>query len=528
MKRLTGTVALLGATALLGGMVHAASPSPAAIAASTGDSRPPSVEALLAQSKAAMGGAAWDGVRSLDMQGTLKVGGLSGSIGSLQDLPSGRWAGNVEAGPIRQRAGFDGKATWRMGNDNEVSVHKPPTASDVTGIYRKAYAWWYPKRWPAKIEWAGHQGSQGKAFDVLHITPQGGVPFDLWIDARTHFIVRFVDAADGDAETTSLGDYRNVHGVELPFLKQTTDDTTRRQQVTQITTASVNVPVSTEDFATPQPGQDISITGGADKVTLPFQFTNGYIYIPVKIDGHPLRFMLDTGGQNVLSVRAAQALGIAGKGSIAAAGLGSGHVTQSYAKVKSLTLGDKVMLHNQTFAIQPMHDADGAIGSSLLYSFVVRIDYTAHELTLVRPGAFNAASAGTPLPIRVRHDRPLVQASIGGVPGWFVVDTGSNGLVMLNTPFARKHDLYARFHATPPSSEGHGYNGKVVARVAHDQKFEMGPFHGQLPEFSLGTATTGVGAYADMAGFIGSRFLKHLTMTIDYANSTLYVEPGKT
>lgn len=526
MKRLTSVVALLGAAVLFGGMAYATTPSLAATVASAGDSRSPRVETLLAQSKAAMGGAAWDGIRSLDMKGTLKVGGLAGSSGSLWDLPSGRWAGNAEVGPIRQRVGFDGKVAWRVGNNNEVSVHKPPTASDVTGIYQKAYAWWYPKRWPAKIEWAGHQESKGKAFDVLHITPQGGVPFDMWIDARTHFIARFVDVAHGDAETTSLGDYRNVHGVELPFLRQITDDTLRRPQVTQIETVSVNVPVNAEDFAPPQRGQNISVAGGADKVTLPFQFTNGYIYIPVKIDGHPLRFLLDTGGPNVLSVRAAQALGIVGKGSIAGAGLGSGHVTQSYTKVKSLTLDDKVTLRDQTFAIMPMHDADGAIGSGLLYGFVVRIDYAAHELTLVRPGAFKAASAGMPLPLQVRHEKPFVQASIGGVPGWFLIDTGTNNLVMLNTPFARKHDLYARFHAASPSSDGHGYNGQVVARMAHNQKFEMGPFHGQLPEFSLSTATTGVAATEDMAGIIGSQFLKHLTMTIDYANSTLYLEPS--
>lgn len=525
MKRMTGIVALLGTVLSFGGTAFATTSSRTA---STGNSRPQPVEALLTQCKTAMGGVAWESIRSLDLKGTLEVGGLSGSIDSLQDLSSGHWAGSVEAGPIRQRAGFDGKAAWRTSNNNEVSIHNPPTASDVTGIYQKAYAWWYPERWPAEIKWTGHQKSQGKTFDVLHITPQGGIPFDMWIDARTHFIARLVDVAHGDAETTSLSDYRNVHGVELPFLRQTTNDTQRRQQVTHIETASVNVPVSAEDFAPPQPGQDISVTGSADKVTLPFQFTNGYIYISVKIDGRPFRFMLDTGGQNVLSTRAAQALGIVGNGSIAVTGLGSGHVTQSYAKVKSLTLDDKITLRHQTFAIQPMQDADGAIGSGLLYGFVVRIDYAAHELTLVRPGAFNTASAGTSLPIQVRHEKPFVQASIGGVPGWFLIDTGANGFVILNTPFASKHDLYSRFHAAPPSAAGHGYNGQVVARIAHDQTFEMGPFRGQLPVFSLGTAKTGVIAAEDMAGIIGSRILKHLTMTIDYANGTVYLKPGKT
>ena len=525
MKRLTHVVALLGATVLSGGMACAATSSPAA---SAGDARPPSVEALLAQSKAAMGGVAWDDIRSLSMKGTATMGGLSVSTSSLQDLSSGQWARSVEGGPIRQREGFDGKAAWQMGNNNELSIHKPPTASDVTNTYKNAYGWWYPKRWSAKIAWAGQQQSQGKAFDVLHITPQGGVPFDLWIDAQTHFIARFVGVTDGLARTTSLEDYRDVHGIELPFLEQVTDSTLRHHEVMQIATANVNVPVNAQDFAPPQPGQDISLAGGADKVTLPFQFTDGTIYIPVKIDGHTFRFILDTGGTNTLSPQAAQVLGIVGKGSIAPGGLGSGHVTESYARMKSLTLGDKVTLHDQAFNIvlPPVHDADGAIGGSSLFGVVSRIDYAAHELTLIRPAAFNAASAGTPLPIQVRHGLTLVQASVGGVPGWFAIDTGFNSLVLLNTPFASKHDLYTRFHAVPPSSGGHGYNGKIDYRVAYNQEFKMGPIDAQLPGLLLSTETEGASATQDMADMIGTGILKHLTLTTDYANNTVYIKQG--
>lgn len=526
MKRLTRIAVLLGA-AVFSNLAHAAAILPAS-GVSVGVSQPRTAEALLAQSKAAMGGAAWDDVRSLRMQGIIEVGGLTGSIGSLRDLADGRWSGSAEVGPIKQSSGFDGKATWRMGDNNELTLHKPPTASDVTDIYQKAYAWWYPKRWPAKIERVGRETSQGTVFDVLRITPQGGVSFDMWINARTHFIDRFVEVVQGAATTVLLGDYRDVRGVELAFRTQTINRTARSRQVTQIKTASINVPVHPGDFATPRPDRDGSAAGNADKVTLPFQFANGYIYVPVTIDGHRLRFMLDTGGPNVLSTRAARALGIVGKGSAASAGLGVGHASQSYTRVKSLTLGSRVTLGDQLFAIQPMQDADGAIGSGLLYDFVVRIDYAARELVLVRPGAFSAAAAGTPLPLQVRGQKPFVQASIGGVPGWFLVDTGANGLVMLNTPFSRKHDLYARFHADPPSSAGHGYNGRVAAREAHGQRFDFGPFRGQLPEFALSTETTGMAAMEHMAGIIGSGVLKHLTVTINYANGTIYLKPAST
>ena len=250
----------------------------------------------------------------------------------------------------------------------------------------------------------------------------------------------------------------------------------------------------------------------------------------MKIDGHTFRFILDTGGTNALSPQAAQLLGIVGKGSIVSGGLGSGHVTKSYTKVKSLTLDDKVMFRDQTFAIEPMpkdkHQEDGAIGSSLLYSFVMRIDYAAHELTLIRPAAFNADSAGTPLPIRVHYERPFVQASVGGVSGWFGIDTGFTSTVLVFTPFASKHDLYTRFHASAAHSDVHGYNGKVHLRVAYNQEFDMGPMDGKLPLLLLSTATTGAATMQDMAGFIGNEILEHLTLMIDYANHTMYIKPG--
>ncbi|MGH8162174.1 MAG: hypothetical protein ACRESR_08560, partial [Gammaproteobacteria bacterium] len=155
---------------------------------------PPSATQILARNKAASGGAAWDHVHSLRTEATLKVGGLSSSETSLQDLLTGRSVTHYKLGPISGAQGFDGKVRWSKSPNGNVSTEDTPAAKKraVTFAYQTERAWWYPKRWPGKIELLGKKKGNGKAFQVLRITPRGGDSFKMWINAKTHLVARLV------------------------------------------------------------------------------------------------------------------------------------------------------------------------------------------------------------------------------------------------------------------------------------------------------------------------------------------------
>ena len=97
----------------------------------------------------------------------------------------------------------------------------------------------------------------------------------------------------------------------------------------------------------------------------------------------------------------------------------------------------------------------------------------------------------------------------------------------LLAPFSREHHLYSLFNAEKADTRLHGYNGDIEDLTAHNQPFELGSIHAQIPEFSLGTDSQGMNGMEGVAGFIGSGILKHLVITFDDANQVVYLKPSK-
>ncbi|AFC86234.1 hypothetical protein Fraau_1830 [Frateuria aurantia DSM 6220] len=485
-------------------------------------------EAMLAQSKVAMGGWAWDKICRIKVQEDVHVAQLAGTMEYLTDLCAKRMAGSAHVGPFQQAMGYDGQSYWHSSNGNHLVVHKPPTPSEVTQLYQNFSAWWYPKRWPAKIVAAGRVSRQGKTFDIIHIIPKGGVALDLWIDAKSHLIAQLVTTEDKDKITTQWDDYRDVQGIQLPFRTLSIPSGQQARQLSQVIQVHLNTSVTQKNFDTPVLHTALSLPAGADQVSLPFEFEHGYIYLPVTIQGQHFRFMLDSGGTNVLSERVTKELGLASQGQATGMGLGSGHVAQAFTTVKHISLGHQLSFDNQTFAVQPMLDADGAIGGLELFNgYVASIDYAARKVILIRSAAFHPDPTAIRLPLHDVHQLPAVWASVGGIGGWFVLDTGFNDLMDLLAPFSREHNLYRLFHAEQGKGKIHGYDGVIQDLVAHNQPFELGPIHAQLPEFTLGTDTKGMNGMEGVAGFIGSGVLKHLVTTFDDSDQVVYLKPSR-
>ncbi|MGH9725653.1 MAG: hypothetical protein ACRD41_11360, partial [Candidatus Acidiferrales bacterium] len=88
---------------------------------------PPSAPHILAESKLASGGSAWDSVTSLQTTGTLNLGGMSGRLVSYQDLSRARFRTDFAAGPVTQSTGYDGKSGWTLDSNGDVAPHDSPS-----------------------------------------------------------------------------------------------------------------------------------------------------------------------------------------------------------------------------------------------------------------------------------------------------------------------------------------------------------------------------------------------------------------
>lgn len=507
---------------------------PAAALAAT-----PTTAQILARAKAASGGEAWNRVHTLRMEGTIEYGGLSGPVSELDDLETGRSVSHHTLGELKGAEGFDGKRGWNQDTGGEVSSDDSPAAKqgDVTSAYQTARAWWFPERWPAEIASEGIRKDGGMTYRLLKITPRGGRPFELWINARTYLIARIVESvgAEGFRQTTYFSDYRNVAGIKLPFKERITSWGGYDMRL-KFKQARVNVPVSNADFAMPQQHfDDFALIGGANAVTIPFELVSNHIYIHVTVNGHPLHFLFDSGGFNVLTPEAAKRVGVSSKGAVRSGGVGKKAVSAGFGKAKSLELGGRVKLSDQVFAVIPLPgfsdiegtQFDGLIGYEVFKRLVVRIDYADRTLTFIKPADFNPAGAGTAVPFTLLGSIPGVKGSIDGLPGEFEVDTGSRAALTLWGPFVKAHDLADRYHASGVTVIGWGVGGSSRGRVARGGVLKIGGVSVHDPLVELSTSTAGAGAAKFISGNIGGGILKHFTVTFDYAHQRMYLKPNR-
>jgi hypothetical protein len=174
---------------------------------------------LMAQLKAATGGAALDRPRAFRERGTMTRDGRQGSYETFGDLMGMRSSSSQSFGGASMRGGYDGHVSWHVGPDgagkavNDEAVLK----GERLGTYMTVSGYLYPERFPASFSDLGRKQADGKSFDVVMVTPRDASSAELWLDAGTHRLAR-VKMADGPAVAEGeVGDWREVDGTWIGY-----------------------------------------------------------------------------------------------------------------------------------------------------------------------------------------------------------------------------------------------------------------------------------------------------------------------
>jgi len=168
---------------------------------------------LLAEMKAACGGAAWDHAKAWHERSTAEIPGLPLLQNEVwHDLHSLKSAMVSRAdGRVMRATGFNGKTTWLKGPDGQVRISSDPVRlrQQRRDSYLSSFGWFFPDRFPATFNLVGEADYLGERYLVLNVAPKDADPFDLWVDAETRLVRRIVA---GD-ESADLSDYRTFAGV---------------------------------------------------------------------------------------------------------------------------------------------------------------------------------------------------------------------------------------------------------------------------------------------------------------------------
>lgn len=496
---------------------------------------PQCAQEILAGSKQAAGGDVWDAIHTTHITAKLTTSGLTGQAESWENNLTGHYLERYQLGPTSGADGFDGKMVWSQDSSGEPRPEGAENArrGAADEAYRTAMAYWFPQRWPAQIECSGRKQEQGKTFDVLRITPEGGRPFDLWIDATTHLVDHTVEKADIETRTTYYSDYRTVNGLKVAFAVRSTNGEQQYDQFAAGEKVEFNVPIEEARFRMPQPPPpDFTIAGGKSSTTLPFELMNNHIYVEVKLNGKgPFRLLCDTGGANIVSPALAQELGLKAEGALQGRGVGEKSEDVGLVKMQVLSVGEAT-LANQVFAVFPMDafsavegiEIKGLIGYEVFRRFVVRVDYEHNLITLTLPSAFAYKGEGTVVPFQFNEHIPQVDGAIDGLEGKFDIDTGSRASLTVLGPFAEKHDLAAHYGAKLEAVTGWGVGGAARGLVTRAKVLRLGKVevHDPVTELSLQKKGSFINPY--VAGNVGAGVLKRFNIIFDYQHQQLIFE----
>jgi hypothetical protein len=495
----------------------------------------PRAQEILDAAKRASGGGAWDTLRSTHTTARISTSGLTGTAESWEDLVRGRFADTFQLGPASGGDGFDGQTVWSQDTSKQVRREGGGEAriAAVNDAYRRVMGYWFPERWKARIDYSGTKDEGGRSFHVLRITPEGGRPYEVWIDAATRLLDRTVEKANIEVRTTYFSDFRPVQGVLVPFHTRSTNGEAKYDQISEIEAIEFNQPVAETRYAVPAPPPpDFSLSGDATATVVPFELLNNHIYVMAKLNGQgPFRFLCDTGGANILTPELATRLGLKQEGTLQGRGVGEKSEDVGLTRVDTLEVGG-AKLREQLFAVFPLRSVsgvegiglDGLVGYEIFKRFVVRIDYEKSMLTLTLPSAFRYTGAGTAVPFTFNDHIPQVEGAIDGIEGRFDIDTGSRASLDLLAPFVEKNGLEARYAPKFEATTGYGVGGPARSLVSRAKLLRLGAV--EVTDVVTELSSQKKGAFTDIyvAGNVGGGVLKRFNITFDYGKQRLIFE----
>jgi hypothetical protein len=487
---------------------------------------------ILDANHAATGGSAWDNKATLKVEYAYSGQGMTGTTSSLEDLQRGAYVDSQDIPPATGATGFDGIKAWEKDTSGTVTDQAGgdvvPLA--ITEAYQDQNLWWRADRGGATVESLGQKTDDGKAYDVLKITPKGGAALEVWFDPVTHLLYRTVEVNAIQLITTTYSDYAAVDGAMIAK-KQVIDDGSHNLQTQTLTAAKFSDALPVSAYQKPAANlHDFSIAGGAHETTVPFHLWDNHIYADVSVNGSkPMNFIFDTGGHSIVTPETAKALRIGAKGNVTSGGAGDQLVTSGITTLKSIRVG-KAEITDQTASVLEMSppgtDANeqGMVGYEFFARFITRFDYGHHTITFIDKKYFDPKTAGTPVPMRLYHQFPEILGSYNGIAGRFGIDTGSREPLSLNVGWAAKN-IHTPDGAVVAQT-GWGVGGPSYSTVFRSTgDLTLGPVTIGHPLTMISTDKGGAGAAEAFPNNVGGGVLKRFVVTFDYDHSIMYLKP---
>lgn len=280
----------------------------------------------------------------------------------------------------------------------------------------------------------------------------------------------------------------------------------------------------------------------ANKISVPFKLINNLVFVPIKVNGIELNFLLDTGVVETIlfSLEDKKEIRFFNAEKILLKGLGSQEAVEGLKSTNNVLEISSLKDRNHMLYIVLDPDfnlsshigipVNGIIGYQFFRNNLVEIDYRKRRVVVYKDTAKNRAKMSkkfSAIPITIEKAKPYLKSSVYqnnlDVPVKLLVDIGNSDAVWL---FQDRSKLIKVPEKNFDDFLGRGFSGDVEGKRGRIEKFQMGDFVFSKPvvAFPDSISIRNVTMVPDRMGSVGGEIMKRFTVVFDYREKQLYLK----
>ncbi len=279
-----------------------------------------------------------------------------------------------------------------------------------------------------------------------------------------------------------------------------------------------------------------------NKISIPFKLINNLVFIPIKVNGIELNFLLDTGvAETILfSLEDKKEVRFFNTEKILLKGLGSQEAVEGLKSTNNILEFDAMKFRNHMLYIilDPEFNlsshvgipVNGIIGYQFFRNYLVEVNYSKKKVVVHRETEKNRLKiekSYKKIPISIEKSKPYIQSSIvqdnKEIPVKLLIDIGNSDALWL---FQERSELIKIPAKNFEDFLGRGFSGDVKGRRALINKFKMTDFEFNNPvvAFPDSISIKNVNMVEDRKGSVGGEIMKRFTVVFDYKNNQMYLK----
>lgn len=477
---------------------------------------------------------ALDSVKALSSvfyRGTATMGGLEGEI-RVWVVPSNKYLLEFDSPAFAISRGFDGHIAWEKDQNGRVSELSGLERDLIEkSAYFESFSYLIPGRIKGTRQYLGVQRRGQTDYHVVSMVPKEGDSSVLYLDAVNGLCEVTETHLGRDLLTSSVGDYRSVSGILVPFVQRDTLTGMPGASLVMLEQVDINLPIDPVVFSKPvSASRDFHFPPDVSRVTIPFSYVGSQIFVQATLNGKvTVYLLLDSGASGNIYYRPAiEALALPIAGYVPVQGAAAND-SAALVLIDSVSVGELTLYHQvaglmEHSAIGQLATGDAKFGGVLGYDFLSRfpvlIDYRRFELTVFNPDQFDPPVGGSTIPFRLTMKVPTVTAEVCGVKGDFILDLGNAIGLILHDGFVRGHQPELQLANVRDYSKSMlGVGGAIAMRVATAGSFILGEHRFDSASVFLPESAAGLSSSSRIDGNIGNPILEQFRVLLDYGHS---------